>query len=575
MRAGGPGLQNRATEVWEGKMVLSSLKTILGRREATVIFVLGVFLLLPRIWCETSITGQDEYWLSLRTPMETLERGGGFTLWVNDEPRLKKPPLLYWAIVLTYKLFGINLWAARIWGVLSGAGLAMSSCLLYRGLFRRSGILAGLITLATISVAIEGRRAMLDLPLAFLTSMAVYYAIGWGRSGRQGPILLSALFLGLSFLVKGPVGIVIFAVGGISALIVFGKWSFALSHGSQVALALALLLAVCLPWPLTMAYLWPDFLTIVDREIAARHLGSVDLRSPFSTLGGAFGLIFPWSLIMIPALIHPFRHARSMTARKELWLSVWFLGCVVPFIFLEGFTRYMMPVVPAACVLCANWLERHEGKWKGALLGISISMMALITAPFCLSFIWFGHGVITALVCLFFVGIMLWITFAMADVRLVALSVAVLFALVMGGLYPSLGINAMPADLDQIIGASQVAAYDGSQPSMLSIRLKRSVIRIRSFHKDDRNRLQRLKGFVFMKAADTDGFEALARELGIHFEEAGRFRSFYSREAWIRFARKDATLDDWERAIKTHSLAGLRPTICYYRVEPGPDRPGN
>jgi len=121
------------------------LKTGMLRHEATLIFLLGVLLLLPRIWCETSITGQDEYWLSLRTPMETLERGEWFTPWVNGEPRLKKPPLLYWAILLTYKIFGINLFAARIWGVLAGAGLAMSSCLLYTSLFKKSGILAGLI----------------------------------------------------------------------------------------------------------------------------------------------------------------------------------------------------------------------------------------------------------------------------------------------------------------------------------------------------------------------------------------------------------------------------------------------
>lgn len=548
------------------KMVLSSLKTVLGRHEAALIFLLGVLLLLPRIWCETSITGQDEYWLSFRTPMETLERGEWFTPWVNGEPRLKKPPLLYWAILLTYKLFGINLFAARIWGVLSGAGLAMSACLLYRELFKKSGMLAGLITLATISVAIEGRRAMLDLPLAFFTSMAVYFAIGWGRSGRQGWILLAAVFLGLSFMVKGPVGIVLFAVGAFSALFVFGKWSFALSHWSQIALSFALLLAVCLPWPLTMAYLWPDFFEIVDREIAARHLGAVHFGAPFSTLGGALGLIFPWSLILIAALMHSIGHGKVTAGRGDLWLSVWFLGCVVPFFFLEAFARYMTPIVPAACVLCASWLERYEGKWKGALLGISMSLMALIAIPFCLFIIWFGHGVLIGLVCLLFVGLMLWVTFAIGDMRLVALSVVLLLALIMGGLYPSLGINAMPADLDEIVGASQVAAYNGSQPSMLSIRLKRSAIRMRSFDKEDMRRLKRFKGFVFMKGADAKGFEDLAKELGIHFQKAGQFKSFYSREAWIRFVREDATLDDWERAIKTHSLADLMPTICYYRV---------
>ncbi len=107
----------------------------LVRHEALIVFVIGVCLLLPCIWCETSITGQDEYWLSFRTPMETLGRGDWLTPWVNGEPRFKKPPLLYWAMMLSFKLFGINLFAARIWGVLAGGGLAAFSTPPFRGVF--------------------------------------------------------------------------------------------------------------------------------------------------------------------------------------------------------------------------------------------------------------------------------------------------------------------------------------------------------------------------------------------------------------------------------------------------------
>ena len=88
-----------------------------------LVFGLGILLLLPSIWSETSVTGMDEYWLSFRTPMEMRERGDWLTPWVNGEPRLQKPPLIYWAILLNYKLFGVSLVSARIWGVLAGAGL--------------------------------------------------------------------------------------------------------------------------------------------------------------------------------------------------------------------------------------------------------------------------------------------------------------------------------------------------------------------------------------------------------------------------------------------------------------------
>ena len=546
---------------------ISSRTGFLYGHEALFVFVIGVLLLFPCIWCETSITGQDEYWLSFRTPMETLDRDSWFTPWVNGEPRLKKPPLLYWAILLSYKLFGINLFAARIWGVLSGAGLAVCSLLIYRELFKKSGILAGLITLATLTVAIEGRRAMLDLPLTFFTAMALFFAIKWGKSGRQGWILLSGFSLGLSFLVKGPVGIILFAVASLSALFVFREWAFLASNWAQVFWASVLLLAVSLPWPIIMAYTWPNFLKVIDGEVAARGIGTIHIGSPFSTIGGSFGLVFPWSLILFAALIRSIWLFKEGKGKKDLWLTAWFFGCIIPFIFIRSFARYMTPLIPAASVLCANWLEEVTGRWKTGLLRVSISLLALTSASFCLFFIWFGRGVPMAVLSLMVVGLMLWATFSKKDVRVVAGSVAVLLAFLMGGLYPSLGVNAMPSDLDEIVGKMPVAAYNSSQPSMLSIRLKRSAIRIRSF-KDDLRTLRNLDGFVFVRKSDVKGFETLADKLGIFYKKAGQFKTFYSRQAWIRFAREDATAHDWKEAVEKRSLARLRPTILYYRVKP-------
>lgn len=540
----------------------------IARHESLAVFVVGILLLLPCVWCETSITGQDEYWLSLRTPMETLERGDWVTTWVNGEPRLRKPPMLYWAIMVSYRVLGINLFAARIWGVLSGAGLAACSCLLYRVLFKRSGMLAGLITLATVAVAVEGRMAILDLPLAFLTCMAVYFALRWGKSAHWGWVLFSALCLGLSFLLKGPVGFVFFGAAALGALFVFGRWHFITSHWSHVAGAIAMLLAVCLPWPLAMAYLWPDFLGIVDQEIAARQFGALHLGAPLSTLGGALALAFPWSIVLIAALASALYHRRDPSGRENLWLLIWFFVSIIPFFLITTYGRYMTPVIPAACVLCAHWFERASGALKSSLLIVSASLIACVAVVFCLFFLWFGHGIPEAILCLLLVGLMFWITLATRNTHLVAGTVALLLALIMGGLYPTLGINAMPENIEGVVDGAPVASYNSSQPSMLSIRLKRSAIQLVGGIERFDGALERLDGFVFMRQEDVEGFEALARRLDIDFERAGQFRAFYSRHTWVRFAREDATIDDWRRAVETRSLADMRSTICYYRVHP-------
>jgi hypothetical protein len=192
----------------------------------------------------------------------------------------------------------------------------------------------------------------------------------------------------------------------------------------------------------------------------------------------------------------------------------------------------------------------------------------LISVFFCLFFIWFGHGVPMAVLALTAVVLMLWLTFSRKDAHMVAGSAAVLFCLIMGGLYPSLGVNAMPPDLDETVGTQPVAAYNSSQPSMLSIRLKRSAIRIRSLVEEDLRRLRNLDGFVFVRGSDAEAFEALAEKLGIDAVMAGRFKTFYSRQAWIRFAREDATAADWKEAAARRSLEALKPAIYYYRVRP-------
>lgn len=540
----------------------------LARHEALAIFVVGILLLLPCVWCETSITGQDEYWLSLRTPMETLDRGDWVTTWVNGEPRLRKPPLLYWAMMVSYRMLGINLFAARIWGVLSGAGLALCSCLLYRVLFKRSGMLAGLIAVATIAVAVEGRMAMLDLPMAFLTCMAVYFALRWGQSSHAAWLLLSALCLGFSFLLKGPVGIVFFGVAVLGALFVFGRWHFIISHWSHGMWAIATLVAVCVPWPLVMAYLWPDFLGVVDQEIAARQFGVFRFSAPLSTLGGALALVFPWSIVLIAAFASTIYHAGDSSERTSLWLLIWFLGSIIPFFLIKTYGRYMTPILPGACVLCAHWFERTRVVLKSSLLIVSVSLIALVAVAFCLFFLWFGHGIPAAILCLLLVGLMFWITLSTHNACLVAGAVALLLAFIMGGLYPTLGINSMPEEIETVVGSAPVASYNSSQPSMLSIRLKRSAIQlVGGIERFDRM-LGGFDGFVFMRQEDMEGFENLARGLGVHFERAGQFRTFYARHTWIRFAREDATVDDWKRAVETHSLADLQSTIYYYRVHP-------
>lgn len=535
-----------------------------------LVFGLGIVLLLPSIWSETSVTGMDEYWLSFRTPMEMRERGDWLTPWLNGEPRLQKPPLIYWAILLNYKLFGVGLVSARIWGVLSGAGLALCACLFSRELFGRDGLLAGLLALATMGVAIEGRRAMLDLPSAFFSTLAVLCFLKWLRrtdSSSAWNILLSAFLLGLSFLTKGPVGFLFFGAGLLACFVVFRARGILIRQWWQIALALLVLAAICLPWPLAMRHLWSERLAkIMGDELAARQFGHWTPGSPLSAWSGALGLVLPWTPLMIAALVSQFRPKTSPGRPESRFLILWFLLAALPFFFMRSFERYMLALLPAQVVLCSEWLEDSPAGIRKILLRVCVLLLAVVSLAICLFVGWFKLAAVEALLCLCFTGLAIFLAFRPVHPQWLALCAALIFAFALGGVYPRLGINSLPEILPPELSRYPVTMFDPPQPSLLSMRLARSLQPFDSARLSTASNSLSRTEMVFVDGARRPVFFDQLRSHQLAAEEKGHIRTFYSRRAWIRFARPDATWEDWKAAFHARSLDGLKAEFYYYLV---------
>ncbi len=539
-----------------------------------LIFGLGVLLLFPSIWSETSVTGMDEYWLSFRTPMEMLERGDWLTPWVNGEPRLQKPPLLYWAILLNYKLFGINLVSARIWGVLAGAGLAVCACLFSRELFHRSGLLAGLLALATMGIAVEGRRAMLDLPAALFSTMAVLFFLKW-QKGRLLLCLLGAAFsLGLSFLTKGPVGFLFFGVGAIACLLILKSEKLVTGYWLHIFAALIPLAAICLPWPLAMRHLWSERLSkILGEELAARQFGHWTPGSPLSAWSGALGLILPWTPLMLAAIWSQFQKQEGTNVREKRFLIIWFVLSALPFFFMRSFERYMLALIPAQIVLAAEWLEEAQSGTRPILLRICVLLLALASLAICLFAWWFRLAPWPVIASLLLTGFTIWLVFRPTHPHWVVFSAAVLFTLVLGGVYPRFGINALPAEFSQDLSRCEVTMFDAPQPSLLSMRLGRSVQKFSPEQSQNAIASRFNSSMIFVEGLHRQEFFKQMQDRQLRLEEKGKFHTFYSRRAWVRFARPDATWEDWNIAFRSRSLEGLKSEFWYYSValaEPKP-----
>ncbi|MGA0333964.1 MAG: glycosyltransferase family 39 protein [Kiritimatiellia bacterium] len=535
------------------------------------LFLIGFVLLFVGTWEETGITGKDEFWVTMRTPMEMLEDHSFWTLRLNEEVRLQKPPLVYWLMAGFYQILGIHLWSARLVGVLSGAGMAAVTAKLYQRLFHRDGFWAGITLLATAGVAVEGRRAMLDMPLGFFCLLSVYLCVAAFQQKKNFLYLAAGAALAAATLSKGPQSLLFVLPALLAGLFLIRPKPFPRSLIWAGSLFLLSFLILALPWPLSMKILHADFIAELDNQIVGNRLSKVSLKSPLNALGGALLLAFPWSFFMLSGLFLAFRKtAGGKHDRRALWLSAWLIASVLPFFFMRAFERYMIPILPCASMLIVWTLQKLRPLPRRILLILSCFLLALVSLVIALFGLWFHLSFWTSLITVLLVLWMLWVCSQKEAGWKPVYAAALVFMSTLGLLYPRFGVNQIPEDLPWLeLQQHPVGIYSRySQPAMLSMRLQRSV----DFPFEDRLVKNGYNGYIFTthdQFQDPQRIDTLThalRSAGIPFEVAGSYHVFFSRRNWIRFTRPDADGEDWLRALRRRDLRPLKSEIIYVKT---------
>lgn len=181
---------------------------------------------------------------------EMLQRGDWVVPTFNGEIFPEKPPLMFWLMMGSFRLFGVTEFAARFWSAALGVGTALLTYHLGRLLFRAEvGLWAGLIVVTSIIFTVSARAATIDSALVFFTTAAVLCLVAGGLAGRRKgdrtllperpeggcgqkvpvpsspnswPVfVLFYVCLGLAVLAKGPIGLLLpVAMIGLFLLIV-------------------------------------------------------------------------------------------------------------------------------------------------------------------------------------------------------------------------------------------------------------------------------------------------------------------------------------------------------------------
>ena len=320
-----------------------------------------------------AITDSDEAFYA-DSAREMVASGDWITPSYNYEPRFQKPVLYYWLTAAASLVLGANEMAARFWAAMAGLGLVLVTAAAGRRWYDEStGLLAGAIVATTFGYFSIGRMALPDLPLAFCISLAIWAALVATLEQERSPrkfVLVAALALGLGFLTKGPLGLIIPIIVIVPVLMIERR-SIALSPG-DILLGLIVMVGVAAPWYVVMwfrhgnEYLQGFFIGDNFERFATDRFN--DPRPWWFYLPILAGGLLPWTplaLVWLGPLAQFVRRRRDL-GTIDLRLMLW---AALPLVFYSLSVgkqpRYILPVLPPLALLLASSIVERTQEWRG------------------------------------------------------------------------------------------------------------------------------------------------------------------------------------------------------------------
>ena len=141
-------------------------------------------------------------------PKEMLANHSWVVPTLQGEPYLDKPPLMYWLVAISYKLFGVSSASARLVPALCVHLTILAVYLIgRRSLGERAALWAALLLSVAPGFVSVARLILLDGLLTLCVTMSVLCGFEAVRTGRLKPgwWIAAAVASGLGFLTKGPI----------------------------------------------------------------------------------------------------------------------------------------------------------------------------------------------------------------------------------------------------------------------------------------------------------------------------------------------------------------------------------
>jgi len=356
---------------------MAPLSLLKQHRVFLLLIAFAAVLFLSDIWIYKEFVRAESYFALGSRLM--VEQGAWLTPHAPDELPLNKPPLTYWLIGISYKLFGANYGSARLPSVLAALAVLL---IVYWLAVRLEGIQAGIISVALLASSYLflsfARMAMTDmlLTLCVTASLACFIvvlrthgsgdlkigALPDGRATAAGPRCRSFVFLGyvavaLGVLAKGPVAVALVAIPvGLELAIRRSREDL-----KRLRLLPGLILFVLIAAPyffFVYARLGAGplrfFFFAENLQRFTGQIYGISGRPFWYEFGAFFSDFAPWSLLIFVAIWFDLRGRKLLQSKAPVTrlLYLW-LGSTVLLFSLSSFKLdyYLLPSMPAAALI--------------------------------------------------------------------------------------------------------------------------------------------------------------------------------------------------------------------------------
>lgn len=289
-----------------------------------------------------------------------------------------KPPMTYWITAVSYKIFGVSAWSARQFLQLA---LLLMLVLVFRigKIFfkdEKKAFYSTMIFAAFPTFIIAGRALTTDAYLTVFVLAAVLFWLKYLQDYKSSNLILYYLMLGLGFLTKGPVVLIVPLILLLCSVFYMktnqGPWRL---H----VIGILIFLLTGMSWFVLLYLEDPQFLDyFVFKHTVQRFATDTFSRSQPVWFYPALLIVtaFPWVLIVVS-------NVKKIWVSKDKQMMFLLAWIIIPLIFFSisksKLILYILPVYPGIALASAKiWLgmdEEKQKKWDWVQFGFHLLLL--------------------------------------------------------------------------------------------------------------------------------------------------------------------------------------------------------